>query len=247
MSRRLLNLLFQEGLSIRIKVIMNKIKLIIFDLDGTLVDAYRAVADSINYSLKKLGYPPQDDSAICTSVGWGEHSLLAAFVEEKDVDQMQKIYREHHRESLKYGSKFLDGAQELIKRFKREGYLLAIATNRSLWSTRIILEHLEIIEDFDSVLTKDDVERSKPHADILNKILEEFTLKSHEALYVGDMTIDVETGKNAGVKTVAVLTGSSTREEVEKLKPFKVIENVWDVTGIVEEINLEVAEEIMSD
>lgn len=214
-----------------------KIKLIIFDLDGTLVDAFRAVVDSINFSLKKLGYEPQDEDYIKRSVGWGERSLLATFVDEKDLDTLQALYRESHAKTLAYGVKFLDGASELLERLKSEGYKLAIATNRSFWSTKIILQELNAEKYFDAVLTKDEVDLPKPNAEILERLIKEFGLELSQAIYVGDMTVDVETGKNAGVATIAVTTGSSTREELEQLNPFKVIENVLGVAGVLDEVN----------
>ncbi|MBU0469497.1 MAG: HAD family hydrolase [Candidatus Omnitrophica bacterium] len=214
-----------------------KIKLVIFDLDGTLVDAFRAVVDSINFALKKLGYAPQDEYAIKRSVGWGERALLASFVEEKDVDEIQEIYRESHDQTLTYGVKFLDGALKLIEHLKDRGYSLAIATNRPSWSTKRILEELQAEKYFDIVLSKDDVERPKPDAEILERLLKKFKIEPAQAIYVGDMTVDVETGKNAGVPTVAVTTGSSTREELEALNPFKIVENVWEVAGILDELN----------
>ena len=214
-----------------------KIKLIIFDLDGTLVDAFRAVVDSINFALKKMGYEPRDECSIKRSVGWGERALLASFVDEKDIDELQAIYRESHAQTLSYGVKFLDGAFKLLEHLKDEGYLLGIATNRSFWSTKVILSELKAEKYFDIVLSKDDVDRPKPDAEILERLLKEFELEPAQAIYVGDMTVDVETGKNAGVPTIAVTTGSSTREEIEKLNPFKIVENVWDIAGVLDEVN----------
>ncbi|OGX59805.1 MAG: hypothetical protein A2306_05925 [Omnitrophica WOR_2 bacterium RIFOXYB2_FULL_38_16] len=214
-----------------------KIELVIFDLDGTLVDAFRAVVDSVNFALRKMGYGPKDENSIKRSVGWGERALLASFVEEKDVAEMQKVYRDSHRQTLTYGVKFLDGALKLIKHLKDKGYLLAIATNRPAWSTKIILQELKAEKYFDVVLSKDDVERLKPDAEILEKLLKKLALGPAQALFVGDMTVDVETGKNAGVLTVAVTTGSSTRQELEALGPFKIVENIWAVSGILDEVN----------
>jgi len=64
-----------------------------------------------------------------------------------------------------------------------------------------------------------------------------FSILPSQALYVGDMTIDVETGNNAGIKTVAVTTGSNTKDEISELKPYRIIDGVLDVVGIVEELN----------
>jgi len=89
---------------------------------------------------------------------------------------------------------------------------------------------------FDCVLCGDKVAHPKPAADILEQILKKFSLTPDEVLYVGDMTVDVETGNNAGIRTIAVVTGSSTKEELASLKPFKIIDRVSRVAQIVEDL-----------
>src|SRR5262245_54914291 len=109
---------------------MLKIKLIIFDLDGTLVDAYKAVAASINHALSTFGFPKIDDETIKRSVGWGDKVLVSKFVPPEKLDQVLSVYRLHHRSALKSGTKFLPGAKQLLERLKEAGYQMAIASNR---------------------------------------------------------------------------------------------------------------------
>lgn len=217
---------------------MNRnIKLVIFDLDGTLVDAYKAVADSLNYTLAQVGCAPVDDEKIKRTVGWGDRHLVGTFVDQGNLDRALSIFRQHHARALKAGTSFLPGARQLLDKLKAKGYVLAVASNRPTRFTHIILKHLKIQTAFDHVLCGDKVENPKPAADILEQILVKFALTPDEALYVGDMTIDVETGHEAGVKTVVVVTGSSTKEEIARLKPFKIIDHVLEAAEIVEELN----------
>jgi len=76
------------------------IKLIIFDLDGTLVDAYQAVGQSVNYTLDRLGSAPRSHAEIKRSVGGGDRKLMVHFVGEKLADQALAIYRPHHAKAL---------------------------------------------------------------------------------------------------------------------------------------------------
>lgn len=207
------------------------IELIIFDLDGTLVDAYRAVWQSINYTLKRLGLPSRSHALIRRRVGWGDRHLIAALVSSDKVDRALLIYRRHHQTALKLGTKFLPGAFKTLKKLKAEGRLLAIASNRPALFTRAILKILKIDSYFDYVLCADQVRRPKPSPDILQKILKKFSLTPSAALYVGDMTIDAQAGQGAGVKTIIVTTGSSTCEEIVFLKPFAVIERLDQLKG----------------
>ncbi len=214
----------------------DNLKLVIFDLDGTLVDAYKAVAESLNYALGQMNYPSVNDEAIKRSVGWGDRHLIGTFIAKGDVGKALSIFRQHHARALKKGTTFLPGARQILEKLKTRKYILAVASNRPTRFTHIILKHLQIQNIFDYVLCGDKVARPKPAADILVKILTKFSLRPDEVLYVGDMTVDVETGNKAGIKTIAVLTGSSTREEVSCLAPYKIIDHVSDVAEIVENL-----------
>ncbi len=215
---------------------MTKIKAVIFDLDGTLVNAYKAVERSMNYALAKSGFPTVSAYTIKRSVGWGDRQLIEGFVGKKNAPRVLEIYRKHHTGSLKDGVTFLPGAKRLLETLGKRGYILAIATNRPERFTRIILKVLQIEKCFDYVLCGDKIKRPKPYPDMLKLILKKYGLIVHEALYVGDMTIDVKTGNSARVRTVAVLTGSSTREEIAALKPFEIIPRISQVTKIIRDL-----------
>ena len=215
-----------------------KIQLVIFDLDGTLVDAYRAVAGSVNYMLTQIGRAPVNDEVIKRTVGWGVRHLVEAFAGRDDLERALSIYRRHHARALKSGTTWLPGARELLKKLQCRGYKLAIASNRPARFTHIILKHLKIDHTFGHVLCADNVTQPKPAAEMLEKILAKFSLGPDDALYVGDMTIDVKAGREAGIKTVAVVTGSSNREELAFLKPFAIIDHVLKTAQILEELDI---------
>ncbi len=208
-------------------------KIIIFDLDGTLVDAYRAVWLSLNVAFKKAGVPRVSLKTVIESVGWGERSLIKKFASPDQVEEIREIYRVSHRKTLKHGVKLLPGAKKLLADLRERGFKLAIASNRSTEFCELILRSLNIRKTFDIVLCADQVKRPKPSGDMLKEILKRYKLKPSEALYVGDMTIDIQTGRNAKVKTVAVPTGSSKRSELVKEKPFKILKNISGVKRLV--------------
>ncbi|MBP9853409.1 MAG: HAD family hydrolase, partial [Candidatus Omnitrophica bacterium] len=186
------------------------VKLVIFDLDGTLVDAFKAVSQSVNHALTYMGYETLAHEVIASSVGWGERVLISRFVREGDLDKTLSVFRQHHRVSIKSGVKFLPGAKELIVDLKKKGYLIAIASNRPTRFAHMILKQLNIRDQFDYILCGDKVENPKPAGDLLVNILKKFLLSADQAIYVGDMSIDVQAGNNARVKTIAVTTGSHT-------------------------------------
>jgi phosphoglycolate phosphatase len=204
------------------------IKLVIFDLDGTLVNAYPAVAQSVNYTLHSLGFAARSHTEIKQSVGSGDRKLMAHFVGEKLADKALAIYRPHHVKALgmKGAVKLLPGALGILKFLKGKGYKLAIASNRPTKYTRIILDVLGVRQLFDMVLCADKAQRPKPYPDILWAIARRLNCAKKEVLYVGDMTIDVRCAQRAGVRMVAVSTGSSSKKELKDLKPWRIISRI---------------------
>ena len=205
---------------------MPKIKLVIFDLDGTLADAYEAISASVNWTLQKLGHKKSSYLKIRKAVGWGDRRLLAAFLPEKDIDRALLIYRRHHRVSLKKYSRILPYSKGVLDYLRGNKIKAAIASNRPTEFTNILLNSLGIKGCFDYVLCADKLVEGKPNPEILLKIMRELKIDPRETLYVGDMVIDVETGRNAGVRVAAVLGGSSTLAEIKKARPFKIIKSL---------------------
>ena len=203
-----------------------KIKLIIFDLDGTLVDAYGAVAQSLNFALKREGLPLVSYDIVKRSVGWGEKTLIRRLAPASHARAVLKNYRKHHKLSLRDRAKFLPGARKLIEDLHHEGYKLALASNRPTEFTEFILKNLKVRKYFQKVLCADKVRSPKPAPDLLKRILKHFQLKPSQAIYVGDMIIDIQTARRAKMRMVAVDTGSSTRKELKSLKPFKMVSRI---------------------
>lgn len=210
-----------------------KYKLIIFDLDGTLVDAYKAIQMSFNYAMKKLGYTERAPLTIKRAVGWGDENLLKPFVKDKDLKKLVDIYRRHHKKALLKYSHLYPKVISLLRYLKERGLKLAIASNRPTIFTKILLKKFKIDKYFDYVLCADRLKSIKPNPEILEKIMKRLSVESEDTVFVGDMSIDILAGKNAKVRTIAVLGGSSKREELKKLKPDKIISNVLEILKII--------------
>lgn len=202
------------------------IKAVIFDLDGTLIDAYKAIIESFNFTMSKIDHPKQKSGIIRRAVGWGDENLLRPFVKEKDLKKALGIYRKHHRQSLIEYSRLLPGAALLLKTLRKKGYKLAVASNRPTKYSDILLRHLDIKQYFHYILCGDKLKQGKPHPEILYRIIDKFGVLKKEAIYVGDMTVDAQAGRNAGVRSIIVTTGSSSRREIMAERPFRMISRV---------------------
>lgn len=212
---------------------MKNIKLIIFDLDGTLVNAYPAINKSFNYALQKIGYTKRDALTIRRAVGWGDENLLRPFVKEKDLKLALKIYRKHHKASLVGYSSLFSGVKRVLTYLKNKGYRLAVASNRPTKFSWILIRHLGLRRFFDYVLCADKLKHIKPHPEILNKIMKKLSLKPSQTIYVGDMVIDARAARRARIKAIIVPTGSSTRTEIKREKPCCIIRNITDLLKLL--------------
>ncbi len=214
------------------KIKIKDVKLVIFDLDGTLIDAYDSIERSFNFVMSKLGYPAKKPLVIRGAVGWGDKNLLEPFVAKRDLDKALLLYRRHHKSALIAYSRVYKYVYILLGRLKNKGYKLAVASNRPTKFSWILLRHLRLEKYFDYVLCADKLEKGKPDPRILIKIMEKFRVGRQETVYVGDMALDAETGRGAGVKAIIVTTGSSTKTQILKEKPYLVIKSIKEIAGI---------------
>ncbi|NTV29512.1 MAG: HAD-IA family hydrolase [Candidatus Omnitrophica bacterium] len=209
------------------------IKLVIFDLDGTLVDAYGAIADSINFMMRKMGREPKSLRTVKRAVGWGVDTLVRSFIEPERAAEALAIFRSHHDKRLRRNIRLLPGVKSLLPYLKKQGYVLAIASNRPTVFCHIILRALKIDHFFDLVICGDAVKRAKPYPDMIHKILRSTRVRPKEAVYVGDMSVDILCGRRARVHTVGIPTGSCTRREVEDAGPEIMIERISQLKRLV--------------
>ncbi len=212
---------------------MQNIKLVIFDLDGTLVNAYAAINSSFNYVMRKLGLKPKSAGLIRRAVGWGDANLLKPYVGERNLELALSLYRRHHEHSLLKQSRLYPQVRPLLLKLKDKGYKLAVASNRPNKFSLILLRHLRIMEFFDYVLCADKLKRGKPDPEILNKIISRLAVRKSQVLYAGDMVIDAQAGRRAGIKTVIVTTGSNSLSEIKKERPFKIIPEISGLSGLL--------------
>src|SRR3989338_1425550 len=212
---------------------MKGLKLIIFDLDGTLVDAYQAIISSFNYTMSELKAKQQSNSVIRMAVGRGDENLLKPFINEKDLKKALIIYRRHHKKALLKDSRLFPGAKKLLRQLKEKGYKLAVASNRPTRFSWVLIRLLGLKKYLDYVLCADRLKQGKPHPEIMNKILRRFSLKPENALYIGDMTVDAQAGRRSKIKTVIVTTGSNTRLEIEKEVPFFIITKIMQLPKVI--------------
>ena len=180
-------------------------KLIIFDMDGTLVNSSLTIANAINYVRQNLGFEPMAQEYILRLVN--DHTINPAqtFYHAKTFDRdHEKWFSEYYTKNHQCELVLYDGIKELLDTLKGKGHDLAVATNAYRGSTIESLTHLEVYEHFDAIACYDDVPQGKPHPDMLHKILDELGHHAHDTLFIGDGPRDALASKRAEIDYIMV-------------------------------------------
>jgi len=191
-------------------------KLFIFDVDGTLVNAYPAIKKSLNYTLRKLNLTPVSLSKVRKSVGRGDKIFIETFFPEELRGKALKIYRRQHKKDLAKYVKTMPYSRYLLNKLKRKGKFIAVASNRPAVFTRILLKSLGLLKYFDFVACADEVGSLKPNPKILNLIIRHFKVDKTQVLFSGGVDIDLETARRAKIDAVFIKGGSSSIASIRK-------------------------------
>lgn len=195
------------------------IKLVIFDLDGTLLNSLADLADSCNFLLRKYGFPEHPLDSYRYFVGDGIRKLVERVLPE---DRRQKDFIEQFfQEMVAYydlhkADKTVPypGIVEAMEAMQRQGIMLGVASNKVNKAMMPLMEHYFPTINFTAVLGQREGIPVKPHPQIVFDILKTADVKPEEALYVGDTGVDMDTAHGAGLKAVGVLWGYRDRQEL---------------------------------
>jgi phosphoglycolate phosphatase len=209
------------------------LRAVIFDFDGTLVDSYPAITASVNHVRAEHGFPPLAEGEVRRFVGRGPEYLLRHTVPDAELPRDLLRYRAHHPRVLRSGTRLLPGAAEAIAGLRRLGLRLAVCSNKPRAFTGQLLEYLGISSAFDAYLGPEDVPNPKPAPDMLLGALNRLDLRADEVIYVGDMTVDIQTARAAGVAVWVIQTGSDELEALEAAKPDRVLQNLAELPRLL--------------
>ena len=191
-----------------------KFSLLIFDLDGTLIDSRKDIAIAANWTREKLGFPPIEESYVTAQIGGGVRALLHRILPEAKDGQVEKglhIFREYYlvhcldHTQLYSGTKKMLGALSSMK--------LAVVTNKPSNMTEKILEGLGVRSVFSSIRGGDDIAKKKPDPAMIHEVMEELGVGAGKTIMVGDSPVDVEAAKRAGIPTCGVTYGGISKTE----------------------------------
>lgn len=216
-------------------VAVRTFNLIVFDLDGVLIDSARDLVSAAQYSLREVGSSDPGFPFIQRCIGGGARNLLLRSLDEdkKDrVDEAMAIFRSYYERNCVNETVLYPGVRDVLS-FYVGHKRLALATFKIRAATEKILAQLDVSNYFDAIVTADDVRRSKPDPECIHSLLKSLGHSPDEAILIGDTPTDINTAKNAGISSCAVLYGFGTREDLFSAKPDFIVENILELTSIV--------------
>ncbi len=212
---------------------IQSIHAVLFDFDGTLGDSYPAITASVNHVRELRGLPPWSVAEVSRHVGRGAEFLMQETVPRGDVAANVAAYKSHHPSVMHGGTHLYPGVADTLRRLHEKGLPLAVCSNKPVAFTRDLLAYLKVAAYFAAVLGPEDVARPKPAPDMLLAGLTRLQVSAAAALYVGDMTIDIQTARGAGVTVWVVPTGSDLRETLVEAKPDRLLRDLSEVADLL--------------
>ena len=210
------------------------IRAALFDFDGTLADSFAPITASVNHVRALHGLPAMTEDAVRELVGLGLEQLMRDIVPGVSPDVTAEEYRVHHPSVMLTQTKLLPGVVETLRTLQSRGYPLAVCSNKRVDFTRTLVEAMGLGEFFAEVLGPDDVAgNAKPHPAMLLEAARRLGVAPAEALYVGDMAVDVHAAKAGGLPVWLVPGGAVGRENPLDAGPDRALKDFAELADLL--------------
>lgn len=225
----------------------DKMKLIAFDVDGTLLNTFDSIMHHVNESLHENGfYRIDDEEYVRRALGYGsfyliEQALIFPYnhLFDKNVtSQVLDYYTNRYNSNPSELTKPYNGIMDLVHQLKEEGYILVAYSNKQDSVLQRVMADKFEPGLFDYIEGQKEGLPSKPNPQVLNSILQKFGLEDDkdQAIYVGDSDVDIKTAHNAGLKCLCVTWGFRDRDYLEKLSPDYLVDTTKEIKDIIDSL-----------
>jgi phosphoglycolate phosphatase len=213
---------------------------VIFDLDGTLIDSAPIYYELIDILFERLGIPPVSKKVLLEAMKDGEFEWELVLPDrmkprkEEVIKNARTIIDDIAPSMFRRQVKLIPGTAETLREIAAAGMKLALATStlRDYMAVKLAPVREAGIENLlEVIITADDVQNKKPHAEPLVKCSQKLGLDPGQCVYVGDTRVDIRAGRSAGMQTVGVLTGFDGYEALNKENPTVIIDSIADLKG----------------
>lgn len=193
------------------------IKIVIFDLDGTLINTLEDLTDSTNFALNYFSYPPKTTAQIKSYIGNGVSKLIERAIpdgkDNKNFEKCLELFKKNYSQNMYNKTHPYQGILNMLKDLKSDGYKIAVVSNKfDIAVKELCNKYFPDLIDFSSGEDEKNGIKKKPAPDTVLKVLNKFNYKNSEAIYVGDSEVDIQTARNCNIKSISVSWGYKTTD-----------------------------------
>ncbi len=194
--------------------------IILFDLDGTLIDSTDAIVSTFHHSFEVHDFQHPSDEDIKALIGYPLDIMYKELgVEDKNIWDFVTTYKERYRQISTQKTELLECAQAAVKNAS-EFATLGIVTTKTGSYSKILMEHFDLMQYFDVLIGREDVQNPKPHEEPIRKALEFLEHKNKEIWMIGDTKLDLISAQNAGINSIGVLSGYGDMVTLHKYSKY---------------------------
>jgi len=215
-----------------------KIKLVVFDLDGTLVSSHETIYHATLKALEKINiFPKMPEEDFYKTIGMHFEDIFTQFgFSVPDFEEFINIYKSIYFDYINLSAVY-PGVVDVINKLLGKNIKIALLTTKGQDHAENILKHFKLFDKFNYIMGRRPGIAHKPSPEPLAIICNGLNIDNTATLMVGDSELDIQCGKSAGAKTCAVTYGYRTTENLKKALPDFVIDNILDVDYIVDGLN----------
>ena len=214
-------------------------RLLIFDLDGTLVNTLTDLTDSVNYALSQFGFPTHEFDEYRLFIGNGINKLIERSLPETNrqvetIAAVKSVFVEYYMNHKTDKSYVYDGVVELLTMLQEKGIMIGVASNKYHEATVEMINHYFPTINFVKVLGQRDGVPTKPDPTIVFEVMAAANVQPNEVLYIGDSGVDMNTASAAKVDSVGVGWGLRSVEELQANNATYIVHSAADILKIIE-------------
>lgn len=206
------------------------IDLLILDFDGTITDSIPPAVEAIQKMIKNLGFPYRTKKEINGYVGYGEIPLVSGAIGTKEPGPLRKAMKTYENIYMKEGIRkvvLYPHVREFLEYFKGKTKII-LSNKKDMFIKKILRDH-RLSKYFAEVHGGDTLPCLKPDPYAILKMMKKYKVTKERVLFIGDMTVDIETGKNANVHTCAVTYGFDDKKKLERHKPDLMVDDLLEL------------------
>ena len=193
-------------------------KVIIFDLDGTLLDTLVDLKNAVNYALSFFDYPKRTLNQVRRDIGNGVAKLIERSIPNgllnENYAKCLDLFKEHYSKNYMCNTHAYNGMYDTIVHLKEVGYIISVATNKIIEIAKALIDR-EFPGQFEMIQGDAEGIKKKPNSNMIDNIMDYYQVSKDEVIYIGDTNVDEETALNAGVDYALVTYGYRTLEEIK--------------------------------